>query len=1006
MIPHATHSRFRFIRQLGLGGTAEVALVLDSELGRQTALKYPRSEGTDFQRPFSELARREFQLIGNYRFPGLVRLLEAPPESAEYLLMELCRGPSLDQLGRVDDVDIVLNIISSVAIDLEFLNATGIVHGDVKPHNIFLPEDYHDLTPSSLFYSKLSDFSLGRRQGEADDQRLGMGTVGYMAPETIISNKTNHQSDLFALGIIAYQLLTGKHPFMNQDSEPVRVNSRIREEDPTGLDQLRPDIPLQALELFHSLLSKNEADRPNTALAVCQQLRTAGAKYPFDKALRPAHFIRNDRSYDDNLSATISLDERERNRIDLLCDNNSQALRMILTANFIRGNMIYDNGRFHFCGEIYWPVGFRRRLLTSFLQLPHSMRKSAITTAVIGSPDLAQKLGAVDSGLSAEIAPALPTLLLPMLRTATVKRLSAKYSVAADNAKLPLKAVELFVQAGILEEAERCAHQSAIEQSREHHGAKAIAVLKKVIRLAETRGTPFVTRNLLMLQGDIQKDNGETDDAFATYNALIELYRGKQEDNLLAETYKDIGDICRLRQDRAAGMEALEHSLSIYRKLGDELEISHVLNNMGNLLWHTAELSPALERFRQALRIQRRLKATAEVASTMNNIGIVYGMLGRLSRCISVLNLSLKLKKEIGHAGEIARTLNNLGYAYHTTGEMGKAVECLSESLEINRRIGSKKEILFNLENLTSVMVTAGQLKQSIGYLHEGTDLASVLNDQTHVGLFNWKMATVLRRLGRLGNARECLDRVEQSCRGMDHKLLEVNLSVQRAALRLACGDRKEAFKLSCMALVEAEATKDTEAKLNALLLIVKLSDDQEQVTQTGLLIDDLHLKREKELLMFSQLEFLLEKGDTDRARDLALTLKEIPLNKTEEIELAWMCNLIAESLLDGGDQNSVEPYIRKGLGTARKCGLIPELMVGLMLQGRLHFAKEAWEECYAAYKKALQFCQKISKSLDNDKDRRYYQQQRTVQFLVREIKRLGSMLGSSLQSKKKGQTM
>ena len=95
------------------------------------------------------------------------------------------------------------------------------------------------------------------------------------------------------------------------------------------------------------------------------------------------------------------------------------------------------------------------------------------------------------------------------------------------------------------------------------------------------------------------------------------------------------------------------------------------------------------------------------------------------------------------------------------------------------------------------------------------------------------------------------------------------------------------------------------------------------------------------------------------------------------------MCNLVAESQLDGDYQDTAEPYIRKGLGMARRCGLLPELMVGLMLQGRLHFAKEAWEECYNAYKKALQFCRKIAESIDNDKDRRYYQQQRTVQFLV-----------------------
>jgi len=1001
MIPPAAHPRFQFIRQLGLGGTAEVSLVLDSELGREAALKYPRPDGADLQRPFSELARREFQLIGNYKFPGLVRLLEPPPKRADYLLLELCRGPSLDQLGRVDNMSQALNIISSIAIALEFLNATGLVHGDFKPHNIFLPESCNDLAPHSLFYSKLSDFSLGRRQDEAEDQRLGMGTVGYMAPETITADKTSHQSDLFALGIVAYQLLTGRHPFMDQDSEPVRANSRICEEHPTSLEQLRPDIPPQASDLFHSLLSKNESDRPRTALVVCQQLRKAGATYPFVKALRPAHFIRKDLGYEDNLSATVSVDEKERNRLDLLCNNSPQALRMILTANFIRGNMIYDNGRFHFCRETYWPVGFRRRLLISFRQLPLSTQRKAIVTAVIGSHGLAQKLGTTNSDLSATITPALPVLLLPMLRTCTVKRLSAKYAVAADNANLPREAVDLFVQTGLLEEAERCAHQAAIEKSREHLGAEAIAVLKKVIRFAETRCNPFVTRHLLMLQGDIHKDNGETEDALATYHALIELYRGKPDDSLLAETYKDIGDIHRLRQDKAGGMEALEHSLSIYKKLGDELEISHVLNNMGNLLWHTAELSPALERFRQALRIQRRLKATAEVASTMNNIGIVYGMLGRFSRCIYVLNLSLKLKKELGNAGEIARTLNNLGYAYHTIGDMGKGVECLTESLKINRKIGSKKEILFNLENLTSVMVTAGQLKQSLDYLHEGIDLASVLNDQAHVGLFNWKMATVLRRLGRFGNARVCLDRVEQSCQGMDHKLLEANLSVQRAALRLACGDREQAFELAQQAFVEAKATKDTETKLNALLLIVKLSDDQAHVTQTRLLIDDLHLEREKELLLFNQLELLLEKGNTERSRDLALSLKDIPLGKTEEIELAWMCNLVAESLLDGDDWDSAEPYIRKGLGMARKCGLLPELVVGMTLQGRLHYAKDAWEECYTAYKKALLFCRKIAESMENDKDRRYYQQQRAAGFLGKEIKRLGSLL-----SKKKGQTM
>jgi serine/threonine protein kinase len=77
-----------------------------------------------------------------------------------------------------------------------------------------LPSKWQNLDDNGLFYVKLSDFSLGRFSHEPDEARAGLGTVGFMAPETVALSRATFQSDLFALGVITYQVLTGVHPFM------------------------------------------------------------------------------------------------------------------------------------------------------------------------------------------------------------------------------------------------------------------------------------------------------------------------------------------------------------------------------------------------------------------------------------------------------------------------------------------------------------------------------------------------------------------------------------------------------------------------------------------------------------------------------------------------------------------------------------------------------------------------------------------------------------------------
>ena len=129
---------FQLIGQLGQGGTAEVVRVRTKRFHREAALKFPKTQ-RDSSVDFSRLIRREHQLAGHLKYPGLVRILEISVEPPPYLLMELCPGPTMDTVGRVDDAMLAMNLLSAAAANLEYLRARGIIHGDIKPHNLFLP---------------------------------------------------------------------------------------------------------------------------------------------------------------------------------------------------------------------------------------------------------------------------------------------------------------------------------------------------------------------------------------------------------------------------------------------------------------------------------------------------------------------------------------------------------------------------------------------------------------------------------------------------------------------------------------------------------------------------------------------------------------------------------------------------------------------------------------------------------------------------------------------------
>ena len=978
----------RFIEPLGRGGTADVAKAYASHLKRTVAVKYPLPSSKSQTIDFAGLARREWDLIGGARFPGLVRLWEAPSNSPDYLLLELCCGPTLDSLPGSDSPKTALSILSAVAVGLEFLNAAGLVHGDMKPQNVFLPRNWQSRLSGPLFYAKLSDFSLGRRLDEPESVRAGLGTVGYMAPETIADGITSHQSDLFALGVIAYQLLAGEHPFLKSDSDPVRVNSAVREADFIPLQQLQPDLPSGLVLLVMNLLALDPGARPKSAWEVCEELESAGSTYPFRKALRPAHLWLTGRSYPATVAASLDLSKPEAERLDSLTGHDPVTLRLVTTANFLHDRLAYEDGRFRFTEAVYWPGRIRNLALMQWLELPLGDKKASIRRAIT-------TLAAPPGGDSADPVPAYDLLLPALLRIATVKRIATTLALQFRSRSEYEHAAGLFVLAGDLQSADQCADQASRSLQNENQNPRALRILNMVIDFARTGAREFDIRHLLLTKGEIQKQNGDIEEAMATYRLLVASYADRSPDKIMAEAYKDIGDLYKMKRDSAGGLRELRKAHDIFQALGDDLELSHTQNNIGNLLTMSDEIEAARREYRKALAIQRRINVPGDIASSLGNIAATYFMRGRYDRALRLFKIGLDIQNDVGNQVEIARTLNNIGATYAFADQPANAIQPLERSLEINRKIGNKYEILHNLDNLTNTMIQAGRLRECLTYLRDGMALVESQTNSPFLASFRYSTGMVYKQMGRVAESKESFEKAARLLKTLDDSQLALQTELQLTSIKYLIGYRDLALTETEQIAERGRELEDQHIELSALLLMSRIRPDDDFRKRAEQIIGKQNLVRDRRLLQVNRIEAFLDLDDITRAATEAESLQIRELADDEDIETARTANLLAEISLNARDSERATAYLAIAERAARSSGQAFEMVRATTLSARYELERGAFEACFARLKEGLQTAKKISENLPGDDDRRQFQQLRVIKYLGDRIREMKQRLGS-----------
>jgi serine/threonine protein kinase len=259
---------YRVRKRLGEGGMGLVLLAEDIQLKRDVALKVMRpalAENPDARQRFL----REGQAMAAIQHDHIVTIYQVgDADGVPFLAMQLLTGMPLDEWLRQvprPSVAQVVRIGKEIARGLTAAHERGLIHRDIKPANIWLE------APSGRV--KILDFGLARVVKDATHvTKAGnlIGTPAYMAPEQVQDGEVDCRSDLFSLGVVMYELCTGRRPFPGAD--PLQVIAALALADPPPIRQANPDIPDALADLVTRLLAKDRAQRPESARHVVEAL--------------------------------------------------------------------------------------------------------------------------------------------------------------------------------------------------------------------------------------------------------------------------------------------------------------------------------------------------------------------------------------------------------------------------------------------------------------------------------------------------------------------------------------------------------------------------------------------------------------------------------------------------------------------------------------------------------------------------------------------------------------
>src|SRR5580698_3648609 len=277
---------YEVVRKLGAGGSGVVYLANDTLLMRPVVLKILKRGSLTIEQMRSTVLR-EARLASAIEHPNVCAIYEVgESEDEAYIVMQYVPGESLDKIiaNGAASVQLGLSVGIQIADGLSAAHGLGIFHRDLKPANVMLTDGgvvkILDFGLARRLSAAEAEFDPSKPRQDASKKQLRAtytargGTIAYMAPEQFVTGQTSVQSDIFAVGVTLYELLSGRHPFVRPESEEFQSVRAIQFAEPKPLTEWSPQVPPELANVIHTCLNKTPSGRYASAADLREALRT------------------------------------------------------------------------------------------------------------------------------------------------------------------------------------------------------------------------------------------------------------------------------------------------------------------------------------------------------------------------------------------------------------------------------------------------------------------------------------------------------------------------------------------------------------------------------------------------------------------------------------------------------------------------------------------------------------------------------------------------------------
>src|SRR5438067_6025018 len=267
--PELIAGRYRVEERLGIGGMSTVQLAFDTRLERHVAVKLLAEHLAD-DPAFVSRFRREALAAARLVHPNIVQVFDFgfdERHGQHFIVMEHVPGHSCAELLRDHgqlEVEQAIDIVTQACRGLDYAHRNGVVHRDVKPGNLLL---------SDADVVKLADFGIARATDQSSITQVGsvLGTAAYLAPEQARGEEAGPRADLYSLGVVTYQLLSGRLPYEATSLSELALKQQ--RELPVPLDDLNPHVARQLAQAVAISIAIDPESRPHNAAMLAESLR-------------------------------------------------------------------------------------------------------------------------------------------------------------------------------------------------------------------------------------------------------------------------------------------------------------------------------------------------------------------------------------------------------------------------------------------------------------------------------------------------------------------------------------------------------------------------------------------------------------------------------------------------------------------------------------------------------------------------------------------------------------